>query len=146
MVLNDLINVLSAEEFLSYMGRLMWFGDLPNKEKYTDIIDKDFVVSYKNMKSENDVKYAIMLAREVNMYIDMSGLDENSKEYDDLAFLCEMQYANIIRYWFGYRKFKEDKSVILELMRDTFWDYMRGDIDFDEFKKNVTDYNSEYIN
>lgn len=145
MVLNDLIDELTAEEFLSYMGRLMFFGDLPSKEKYSDIIDKDFVVSYKNIKSENDVWYALMLAQEVNMYIDISGLDANSKEYDDLAFLCEMQYANIMRYWFGYRKYNQDKNVTLELMRDEFWDYMRCDIKFDEFKNNVTELNKKYI-
>lgn len=145
MVLKDLENVLTAEEMLSYMGRLLFFGDLPNKEKYSDILDSDFVVSYKNMKSDKEVWYALMLAQEVNMYIDLSGLDENSKEYDDLAFLCEMQYANIMRHWFGYRKYNQAKTMYLELMRDAFWDYMRGDIDFDEFKKSVTEYNKKYI-
>lgn len=146
MKVNEFLETLSAEEYMTYLGRLTWFGSLPDKEKYSEILDKDFVVSYKNMKTDNDVKYALMLASEINMYIDLAGLDSESVECDDLCFLCELQLANIMKFWFGIRKYREDRSWILECIRDAFWDYMRGDINFEEFKINVTDYNKKYIN
>lgn len=145
MTREDFFETLTAEQYMTCLGRLMWFGELPDKNKYLDVLDKDFVVASENMKNDSDVKYALMLSQEVNMYIDISKLDENSIEYDDLAFFCELQFANIMTHWFGVRRYNQEKSWVLECIRDNFWDFMRGDIDFDELKKNVTDYNSKYI-
>ena len=97
------------------------------------------------MKSDNDVNYALMFVQEINMYIDLKGFKDESKQCEDLYFLCQLQFANIMTYWFGVRKYKEEKEMILDLIMGTFWDYIRGDIKFEQLKKNVTRLNNEYI-
>ncbi len=145
MTNKEMLEKMTAEEYETFMGQLMFVGSLPRKEDYTDILDEDFIVAAKNMKSDNDVKYALMLCQEINMYIDLKKLDDNSKECEDLCCMCQLQFAEIMIYWFGRRKYKENKETTIMLIIDNFWDFIRGDINFETLKKNVIKLNNKYI-
>jgi hypothetical protein len=88
--LNKMQNDMTPEEYQTVIGQLIWVGSLPNKQDYLDIIDETFIVSSKNMKSDKDVVYALMLCKEISMYIDVKKLDDNSKECEDLCCMCQL--------------------------------------------------------
>lgn len=97
----------------------------------------------KDIKNKNQVKFILDSLKPINEYIDT--LDEDSSKYEHFCEKVEEVYLEVDEALIGCEEFTKENIINAEVRRMIYWNYIKGDISWNEFISEIKKYSSKEL-